>query len=153
MNVTVITFSTQSDTLVGGYSYTPAPAVTLASPNNGPDTGGTSVTLTGTDFVTGQTTVTFGGNAATGVTVVTATSLTCTTPSYVTAIPKAVDVVVTTYGSQSGTAAGGFTYIPPPTDFNLATPDHLRIVFLPRIEAFDDAMARLGRFLGRLRRD
>ena len=37
------------------------------------------------------------------------------------------------------------------TAFNLATPDHLRIVFLPRIDALNEAIGRLARFLERLR--
>ena len=46
-----------------------------------PAAGGTSVTITGTNF-TGATAVTFGGTAATGVTVVSATSITATTPAH-----------------------------------------------------------------------
>ena len=47
-----------------------APTVSSISPTSGPTTGGTSVTITGTNFVSGAT-VAFGGTAATGVTVVT----------------------------------------------------------------------------------
>ena len=58
----------------------PAPTVTTVSPATGPTTGGTSVTITGTNF-TGATAVTFGGTAATSFTVNSATSITATTPS------------------------------------------------------------------------
>ena len=33
------------------------------------------------------------------------------------------------------------------TAFNWAEPDHLRVVFLPRVEEIEDAMGRLQRFL------
>jgi len=84
------------------------PTVTGISPNSGPVSGGTSVTLTGTNF-TGATSVTFGENAATNVTVVDATTLTATTPAHALG---AVSVIVTTPG---GTNAANtlFTYADP----------------------------------------
>ena len=51
------------------YSVPPAPTVTGVSPDLGPTTGGTTVTITGTNFSAGST-VKFGTVAATGVTVV-----------------------------------------------------------------------------------
>src|SRR5439155_4325295 len=48
------------------------PAVTAVSPTGGPIAGGTAVTITGTNFITGAT-VSFGGTAGTAVTVVSAT--------------------------------------------------------------------------------
>jgi hypothetical protein len=87
-------------------SCTPAPTVTSVAPNSGPDTGGTSVTITGTNFVSGAT-VTFGGTAATGVTFVNATTITATTPVHAAG---AVDVVVTNPDTQSGTLTNGYTY-------------------------------------------
>jgi hypothetical protein len=56
--------------------------VTGVAPTSGPDTGGTSVTITGTGFDSGVTNVTFGGTAATGVTFVNATTITATTPAH-----------------------------------------------------------------------
>jgi IPT/TIG domain len=56
-----------------------APTVSSISPTSGPTTGGTSVTITGANFVSGAT-VAFGGTAATGVTVVSSTTITATTP-------------------------------------------------------------------------
>ncbi len=69
------------------------------------------MTITGTNFVTGagNTTVTFGGTAATSVNVASATSLTCTTPAHAAG---AVNVVVTTDGGTA-TSANGFTYTTP----------------------------------------
>ncbi|MFN8126513.1 MAG: IPT/TIG domain-containing protein [Candidatus Nanopelagicales bacterium] len=65
-------------------------AVTGIDPDNGPETGGTEVTITGTGFREG-TTVTIGGVACTPVHIVSATSLTCDTGVHV---PATVDVVV-----------------------------------------------------------
>jgi hypothetical protein len=71
---------------------TPAPTVTGMVPSSGPVAGGTTVTLTGIAF-TGDTGVKVGGVAATGVVVVSDTSMTFITP----AMPAgAVPVVVTT---------------------------------------------------------
>jgi len=85
---------------------TAAPMVTSISPFSGSTTGGTSVTITGTGFVSGAT-VTIGGTAATGVTTMSATSITATTPA---GTAGARDVVVTTMGG-SVTLGGGFTYV------------------------------------------
>ena len=87
----------------------PLPTVTNVNPSQGPTAGGTSVTLTGMNFG-GASGVTFGGNAATNVTVVSATSITATTPAHAAG---AVDVVVTT-GAGSFTASSAFNYIAPP---------------------------------------
>ena len=88
----------------------PAPTVTGISPTGGLPGGGTSVTITGTNF-TGATSVTIGGAAATGVTVVSATSITATTPA---GSAGAKDVVVTT-PNGTGTGTGLFTYVAAPT--------------------------------------
>ncbi len=82
-----------------------APVVSSLSPSTGSTSGGTAVTIAGTDF-TGATNVTIGGQAATNVSVVSATQITATTPAH---IAGAVDVVVTTPGG-SGTLTNGFTY-------------------------------------------
>ena len=65
-------------------------------------TGGTRVTLTGKNFVSGAK-VTFGGPAATSVVVVSATRITANTPRHK---PGRVDIVVT----NPGMLAGAFTY-------------------------------------------
>ena len=88
----------------------PAPTVTGISPTSGTTAGGTSVTITGTNF-NGATSVTIGGVAATGVTVVSATSITATTPA---GSAGAKDVVVTT-PNGTGTGTGLFTYAAAPT--------------------------------------
>ena len=67
-----VTVSGQSGSLTNGFTYVVPPTVTSVSPNNGPTTGGTVVTITGTNFVSGAT-VTFGAAAATNVVVVSST--------------------------------------------------------------------------------
>lgn len=57
-----------------------APVLTMVSPSSAVNTGGTMVTLTGTNFQPGAT-VTFAGVAATNVTVVSSTQITCTVPA------------------------------------------------------------------------
>ena len=92
------------------YTVYAAPTVTGVSPSGGLPAGGTSVTITGTNF-TGATGVTFGGTAATNVVVVSATSITAKTPAKTAG---AVSVVVTTPG---GTNAANtlYTYQAAPT--------------------------------------
>ncbi|HPE15498.1 MAG TPA: IPT/TIG domain-containing protein [Oscillospiraceae bacterium] len=82
------------------------PSVTLVSPTSGPSTGGTDVTITGTNF-TGATSVSFGGTAAANVVVVDDTTITATTPE---GTAGAADVSVTTEGG-TGTGEDLFTYI------------------------------------------
>ena len=91
-----------------GSSPPPNPAATVAaiSPISGSANGGTAVTITGTGFLSGAS-VKLGGTAATGVTVVSSTSITATTPAHAAGT---VDVVVTNTDGQSGTLIGGYTY-------------------------------------------
>ena len=85
------------------------PTVTASlSPNQGPGSGGTPVTITGSGFVSGGSLgVTFGGVAATAVNVVNATTITCTTPAHASGV---VDVVITNGDGQPTTVTNGFTY-------------------------------------------
>jgi hypothetical protein len=86
------------------------PTVTGVSPANGPEAGGTSVTITGTNL-TGATAVDF-GNSSASVTADSATSITATAPAV--ASPATVDVTVTTAGGTSAKSqADQFTYLPP----------------------------------------
>lgn len=75
------------------------------SPNSSSGAGGTAVTITGANFVSGAT-VTFGGTAATNVSIVSSTSITATTPAHAAG---AVTVSVTANG-QTASLADGFTY-------------------------------------------
>jgi hypothetical protein len=91
----------------GTFTYLAVPPViTSIAPDNGPETGGTVVTVTGTGF-TGATGVTFDGTAGTSFTVVSDTQITVTTPAHA---PGTVDVTVTSPNGDS--TAGEFTYTP-----------------------------------------
>ena len=106
----VVTTPDGSGTGTGLFTYVAAPSVTGISPTSGPTAGGTSVTITGTNF-TGATSVTIGGAAATGLSVVNATTITATTPAHAAAT---VDVAVTTPGG-TGTGTNLYTYASGPT--------------------------------------
>ncbi|HKV36831.1 MAG TPA: phospholipase D-like domain-containing protein [Pyrinomonadaceae bacterium] len=82
------------------------PSVTGVTPNQGPESGGTQVSISGSNFSAGST-VKFGGVAATNVTVVNANVITATTPVH---SPATVDVVVTASDLQSGTLTNGYTF-------------------------------------------
>lgn len=85
----------------------PAPTVSSISPRIGGVTGGSTVTITGTNF-TGATGVTIGGVAATGLVVVNATTITCVTP---TGSEGTASVLVTNPSGTNG-ANSLFIYIP-----------------------------------------
>ncbi len=87
----------------------PAPAITSVSPDTGPNTGGTLVTITGTGFMA-PVSVRFGNAEATNVTLMNATTITATTPA---GAAGTVDVTATSAG-QVATLAGGFRYTMPP---------------------------------------
>nr|WP_269330170.1 IPT/TIG domain-containing protein [Kineosporia babensis] len=113
VHVTVTTVGgTSATSSADQYTYVLAPTVTGVSPNVGPIAGGTSITVTGTNF-TGATGVTIGGTAATGVTVSSDTQLVITSPAHAAGL---VDVIVTAPGGTSVSSAGsGFTYYGIPT--------------------------------------
>jgi hypothetical protein len=100
-----VTLNGKSGSLANGFTYVVVPTVSSVSPNNGPTTGGTAVTITGTNFAAGAT-VTFGGTAATNVVVVSGTSITATTPAHA----AGATTVTVTVNSQSGSLSNGFTY-------------------------------------------
>ena len=83
--------------------------VTAVSPATGPLAGGTSVTITGTNF-TNVTSVTIGGGALGNRTIVSSTQITGTTAA--AASPGAKDVVVTSSSHGSATCSGCFSYVP-----------------------------------------
>jgi len=113
VNVTVTDTYSQSSTLTNGFTYVlpPAPVITHLSPTNGYAAGGTVVTITGSNFVSGDT-VKFGSNAGTSVTVNSSTNITVTTPA---GSVGAVNVTVTDTSSQSSTLTDGFTYTVAPS--------------------------------------
>jgi hypothetical protein len=82
------------------------PGKSSVKPGNGPDTGGTTVTITGTDL-SGVTGVTFGGAAGTKVVAAAdGKSLTVVTPKQDAGV---VDVVLTN-SAGSATLSGGFRF-------------------------------------------
>lgn len=84
----------------------PTPAPVSVSPAIGASTGGTPVTITGTNF-TGTTGVTFGGVAATSVVASSDTTITCVAPAH--AVGTAV-ITVTSPGGSGSLLASQWTY-------------------------------------------
>lgn len=84
----------------------PAPTVLAVSPNHGPQGGGTTVLVFGSNFVSGAS-VKIDGVVCTGVTFINATTLQCVTPA---GTPGAKEVKVTNPNGQFGAMAGGYTY-------------------------------------------
>ena len=105
--VRVVTPIAQSTAL---YTYIAAPpTITSLSPDSGPTTGGTLVTITGTGF-TGATAVMFGSTPATSFTVDTPTTIAATAPG---GSAGTVDVTATgPAGTSSTSAADQYTYRP-----------------------------------------
>jgi IPT/TIG domain len=100
--------STTSD--ADQYGYIPAPGVTGIGPTFGPEAGGTTVTITGTDF-SGATDVEFGSTAASAFNVDSPTQITAVAP----AGSGIRDVTVTTpSGTSAVSRADLYTYIPAP---------------------------------------
>jgi len=94
----------------------PAATVTGVSPSSGPQPGGTTVTITGTNLAE-ATAVHFGAADAASFTINSATSITAVSPPG-TAI---VDVTVSSSVGTSPPSAGDkFTYVPPPAITKLA---------------------------------
>ncbi|MEV0494147.1 beta strand repeat-containing protein [Streptomyces atratus] len=104
VQVTATTPGGMSNSL--SYSYVAAPALTTLSPSQGPVSGGTVVTLTGTNL-TNVTAVSFGGTAA-SFTVVSATQITATAP----AGSGTVQVTATTPGGMSNSLS--YSYVAAP---------------------------------------
>jgi alpha-tubulin suppressor-like RCC1 family protein len=90
--------TTSAGSTADKFTYMPPPTVTKVKLNKGPAAGGTSVTITGTNF-TGATAVSFGAIPAASFTVNSATSITTASPAGTTGT---VDITVTT---SSGTSA------------------------------------------------
>jgi hypothetical protein len=99
----------------GASTSSSPPSISSISQASGPIAGGTSVSITGTGFVSGAT-VSFGNVPATSVTVSSATSIAATAPAHASGL---VDVTVTNPDSGTATLPQSFTYdgptsLPPP---------------------------------------
>jgi hypothetical protein len=114
-----VTTAWGSDTKVNGYEYV-VPVVTDVAPSSGPSTGGTAVTISGSNL-TGATAADFGGSLA-AITGGNDSEVYCTTSAHA---PDLVDVTVTTpWGSD--TKVDGYEYIAAPPQFTTlpsATPN------------------------------
>jgi hypothetical protein len=109
-------------TLRDGFTFLSGPVLYSISPNSGPTTGGTSVTIQGGNF-TSPATVTLGGTPATSVDVPDSTTITAVTGPHATGM---VDLVVA-IGGPSTTLPNAFFYAPGgiPTDFYTVSPCRL----------------------------
>ncbi|MBN1809600.1 MAG: IPT/TIG domain-containing protein [Planctomycetes bacterium] len=108
----VLTIGTDTVTRSNFFYYYTNPTISSLDVTEGPSSGYTDVTITGTGFLAGAS-VTFGGLDALEVTVAGDTSITCKTPAYPAG--GAVDVAVSNTDGGSVTSAGAFLYRLPPT--------------------------------------
>jgi hypothetical protein len=91
------------------FTYEAAPSVTGVSPQNGPVAGGTTITISGTNFYS-DATVTIGGVQA-SVNSISSTSITAVAPPAPGGVAGPYDVVVTEAGGISPTSVLDlFTY-------------------------------------------
>ncbi|MGH2872311.1 MAG: IPT/TIG domain-containing protein, partial [Solirubrobacteraceae bacterium] len=129
-----------------GLALEQAPTVTGVSPAGGPDTGGTTVTISGTGFYPGST-VDFGSEPSPSVSYVSPYQLTAVAPTG----SGAVDVTITTgEGTSATSAADRFSYpVPPSQGTSASTPAkvsaghaaHPRLVLESRrLDAIADAV-------------
>ena len=109
------TNTNSSQTLVVAGSVLPL-TVSAVSPNSGPTSGGTAITITGTGFVTGATVEIGQGNgagtgaiAATNVVVVSATQITAVTGGGAKAGTFSL-FVITSAGTSAANSGDDFTY-------------------------------------------
>ena len=111
VNVRVTTSGTQSATATANqFTYFAPPTITGLSRSTGPSGGGSSVVITGTNFISGST-VAFGANNVTTFTIDSTTQITATSP----AGTGTVDVRVSNQGGTSAeSVADNFTYFPIP---------------------------------------
>ncbi len=112
---------TSQTSLSDNYTFFNPPSLTSVSPKNGPAAGGQSVTITGANL-TGATSVSFGGTAASSFTVVNSTTITATTPAH---SGGTVNLTVTTPGGTSNAVAYTFMF---PTTTSLASSANPSIV-------------------------
>jgi len=116
VDITVIKTDGTQGTLTNGFTYVtppppPSPVVTKLTPNTGYLTGGSTVTVDGSNFSSGSR-VLFGTVESTSVTYVSSTRLRAVIPPG-TALGSVDITVIKTDGTQ-GTLTNGFTYVTPP---------------------------------------
>ncbi|MES4902205.1 MULTISPECIES: IPT/TIG domain-containing protein [unclassified Streptomyces] len=106
VTVTVVTLGGTSNGLA--FTYVDPPTLTGASPNEGPTSGGTEVTVQGTNLATVQS-VTFDGVPA-AFSVISDNAIAATAPPHPVAAP--VNIAVTTVGGT--TSSGIYSYVESP---------------------------------------
>lgn len=107
VNVLVTNLDASQNATPGTFTYAARVVqITAVTPNSGPTAGGTAVVITGQGFLTGVS-VTFGGFAASAITVVDSSRITCNTPAVGAG---AVSVVVTNTDASTATMTTAFTY-------------------------------------------
>ncbi|MCR4317374.1 MAG: FG-GAP-like repeat-containing protein [Planctomycetes bacterium] len=124
VNLRVVNPDGQQSAATEQFKYIPAnvPFTILGvSPASGPAAGGTSVTLTGTGFAEGMT-ISVGGTAASGVTVLSSTSATAVTPSSSAASSNSITAVSVgaTLEAKSASLPLAFRYTPAPVFTSIA---------------------------------
>jgi hypothetical protein len=97
---------TASSNLNANIASASSPIVSSISPRSGSTSGGTPVTIAGSNFQAGAT-VLFGGVAASSVTVRSATQIQVVAPTH---IAGTIDVTVRNANSESGTLSNSFAY-------------------------------------------
>jgi len=118
----VLTNARGSSTLTGGYRYHARPTIASISPDRGSFQGNTLVTINGSGFQidsAGTNAISFGGVAATGVTLLSDGSLTCRTPA---GLRDAVVDVVLSNSNGSATSTSAFSYSVPAPIVQTLTP-------------------------------
>lgn len=117
VHVVVINPDGQQTRLNDGFRYQlPAPALSAVTPASGPSSGGTSLTLTGTDFFDAPT-VLVNDVPASNVTRLSATQVTAVTPP---GTPGVVNVALANTDGQQATLVGAFAYVAAPTVTSLS---------------------------------
>ena len=97
----------QSSMLAQAFTYTSASlTVSKLSPISGPAAGGTTVTVSGADFLSGVS-VTFGGLPASSVSLTNSTTLVAVTPPHASG---SADVTITNSDGTSASLSSGFTF-------------------------------------------
>lgn len=92
------------------FTYMPMPLVNSVAPSSGPVSGGTTITMTGTGFVS-ILDVKIDSFVCTNLVVVSSTQLTCIAPTHVAG---SASVTITSTDGQSSTTPNAFMYNAPP---------------------------------------
>jgi len=120
-DVVVTNPDNQYVTATGAFTYVAPPTFVSVSPNTGPTAGGTTITITGTDFVTGDTVTLYGGvgklGDCTNVQVVDSTTITCNTPAGTAGVS---DINIDDIYKQNALGTEAFTFVAPPTFISLS---------------------------------